>query len=164
METEGYGSTYENVSIIGGVITTGDSSAVSAGNIGVSGAPATSRALQNGAILNSAVPKSSSTEGVVGLAKKPVPKPRRISLLTTAEMTQGQGAHIASAVSSETNTAASTESTTSTASAAASSKILEENFVSALKLSPESAAVGMWKAKEDLELIYILQSTDRCTD
>ena len=201
METRGYGSTYENVSIIGGVITTGDSSTASSRNSASGDAAALSRGSQNGVgerpdsgglnsavpssgklkstVLNSAssipavpasagltsampntavpfsaMPKSSSTEGVVGLGKKPVPKPRRTSLLSSAEMTQGTpnvSVLISSSSSSSTSSTAATQTHARPAAvtaaataeqAAAKSMILEENSESDLKLSPESAAAG----------------------
>ena len=147
METEGYGSTYENVSIIGGVITTG----VSVG--GGSGNASTGATFQNGAASPTAgrngaalLPKSSSMEGVAGLAKKPVPKPRRISLLTTAEMTHGQGttqiAAPPSPASDSATTTTATAKTTTALSKPVADKDDENSPGTSPKRSPENVVLG----------------------
>ena len=126
METEGYGGAYENVSIVGGVITTGGS---------VGAGVSSGASLQNGAGL---LPKSTSTEGVVGLAKKPVPKPRRISLLTTSEMAQAHGS-VGVIAGSTAPAAAAAEPTKSKAVADCKSGDSPEMSP---KRSPENAASG----------------------
>ena len=152
METEGYGSTYENVAIIGGVITTGVSVGSGSGAASAGGNFHNGAAGRNGAVL---LPKSSSTEGVVGLAKKPVPKPRRISLLTTAEMTQGQGTtHVAAPTSPASDTATTTTTTMMKTTTALSKPVADKDAENSPGTSPKPSPENVVTGKSKMEFTF----------